>query len=186
MLCRGGVLRFQAPVPTIPVHKPLFLSPSPRFRAQVFSPNFDYLRFFCNSTEREPKKRKSFLKNPDKDLITLVRPWPFFVSSLLQFPSLDVMTADWRRARTYSVLDEITKYFPANWYESCTLPFLASSAALSTQQGGCNGWRYVMEFVEEIPEGDEVVHDPSGIVISVAPKAVLAVVGTEMDYVRYF
>lgn len=39
-----------------------------------------------------------------------------------------------------------------------------------------------MEFVKEIPSGDEVV-ESDGVKISVAPKALLAVIGTEMDYV---
>lgn len=39
-----------------------------------------------------------------------------------------------------------------------------------------------MDFVREIPPGDEIVQD-KGVTIAVAPKALLAVVGTEMDYV---
>lgn len=53
---------------------------------------------------------------------------------------------------------------------------------VGTKAGGCNGLRYHMEYIKAIPPGDDVV-TCEDITIAVEPKALLAVVGTEMDYV---
>lgn len=53
---------------------------------------------------------------------------------------------------------------------------------VGTKAGGCNGLRYQMEYIKAVPAGDDVV-TCEDITIAVEPKALLAVVGTEMDFV---
>jgi len=48
---------------------------------------------------------------------------------------------------------------------------------------GCSGMSYTLEFADEINEFDEVVED-KGITIIVDPKAIMFIVGTEMDFVE--
>ena len=48
-------------------------------------------------------------------------------------------------------------------------------------KGGCAGMSYTMEYAETISAGDEVVED-KGVRVMVDPKAVLFLLGTEMDY----
>ena len=47
--------------------------------------------------------------------------------------------------------------------------------------GGCAGQEYVLEYAETANPLDEVVED-KGVTILVEPKAVLFLVGTEIDY----
>ena len=47
--------------------------------------------------------------------------------------------------------------------------------------GGCAGQSYTVEYAHEIRPTDEVVED-KGVKILVDPKAVLFLLGTEMDY----
>ncbi len=54
---------------------------------------------------------------------------------------------------------------------------------IGTKSGGCNGLMYQFNFIDEIPQGDDIVRDED-ITITVEPKALLAVVGTEMDFVE--
>jgi iron-sulfur cluster assembly protein len=48
---------------------------------------------------------------------------------------------------------------------------------------GCSGMAYVLEFVDEPNEQDEVFED-SGIKIVVDPKSLVYLDGTEMDFVK--
>jgi iron-sulfur cluster assembly protein len=52
---------------------------------------------------------------------------------------------------------------------------------VGVKNGGCAGMEYTMEYAEEIKPSDEVVED-KGVKIMVDPKAVLFLLGTEMDY----
>ena len=52
---------------------------------------------------------------------------------------------------------------------------------VGVKNGGCAGMEYTMEYVESIGPTDEVVED-KGVKILVDPKAVLFLLGTEMDY----
>jgi iron-sulfur cluster assembly protein len=52
---------------------------------------------------------------------------------------------------------------------------------VGVKNGGCAGMEYTMEYAEEIKPTDEVVED-KGVKIMVDPKAVLFLLGTEMDY----
>jgi iron-sulfur cluster assembly protein len=49
------------------------------------------------------------------------------------------------------------------------------------KNGGCAGQSYTVEYADEIRPSDEVVED-KGVKILVDPKAVLFLLGTEMDY----
>jgi iron-sulfur cluster assembly protein len=49
------------------------------------------------------------------------------------------------------------------------------------KNGGCAGQSYTVEYAQEVRPTDEVVED-KGVKILVEPKAVLFLLGTEMDY----
>jgi iron-sulfur cluster assembly protein len=49
--------------------------------------------------------------------------------------------------------------------------------------GGCAGMSYTMDYAEKANQYDEVVED-KGVKIFIDPKAILLLLGTEMDYVR--
>jgi iron-sulfur cluster assembly protein len=49
--------------------------------------------------------------------------------------------------------------------------------------GGCAGMSYTMDYAESANSLDEVVED-KGVKIFIDPKAILFLVGTEMDFVR--
>jgi iron-sulfur cluster assembly protein len=52
---------------------------------------------------------------------------------------------------------------------------------VGVKNGGCAGQEYVLEYAEKIEPLDEVVED-KGVTILVEPKAVLFLIGTEIDY----
>jgi iron-sulfur cluster assembly protein len=52
---------------------------------------------------------------------------------------------------------------------------------VGVKNGGCAGMEYTMEYADAIQPTDEVVED-KGVKIMVDPKAVLFLLGTEMDY----
>lgn len=52
---------------------------------------------------------------------------------------------------------------------------------VGVKNGGCAGQEYVLEYAEEAHPLDEVVED-KGVTILVEPKAVLFLLGTEIDY----
>jgi iron-sulfur cluster assembly protein len=52
---------------------------------------------------------------------------------------------------------------------------------VGVKNGGCAGMEYTMEYATQINPTDEVVED-KGVKIMVDPKAVLFLLGTEMDY----
>lgn len=52
---------------------------------------------------------------------------------------------------------------------------------LGVENGGCAGMSYTMEYAESQAPFDEVVED-KGIKILIDPKAILFLLGTEMDY----
>jgi iron-sulfur cluster assembly protein len=52
---------------------------------------------------------------------------------------------------------------------------------VGVKNGGCAGMSYTMDFAEEIAKFDEVVED-KGVKIVVDPKAVMFLLGTEMDF----
>ncbi len=52
---------------------------------------------------------------------------------------------------------------------------------VGVKNGGCAGMTYTMEYAEEVGKADEVVED-KGVRVLIDPKAVLFLLGTEMDY----
>ncbi|HMJ41816.1 MAG TPA: iron-sulfur cluster assembly accessory protein [Pseudolabrys sp.] len=52
---------------------------------------------------------------------------------------------------------------------------------VGVKNGGCAGMEYTMEYADSVKPFDEVVED-KGVKILVDPKAVLFLLGTEMDY----
>jgi len=52
---------------------------------------------------------------------------------------------------------------------------------VGVKNGGCAGMEYTMEYVEQIGATDEVVED-RGVKLVVDPKAVMFLLGTEMDW----
>ena len=52
---------------------------------------------------------------------------------------------------------------------------------VGVKNGGCAGMSYTMEYAEALDPRDEVVED-KGVRVLIDPKAVLFLLGTEMDY----
>ena len=52
---------------------------------------------------------------------------------------------------------------------------------VGVKNGGCAGMSYTMEYAEAAKAGEDVVED-KGVKVFVDPKAVLFLLGTEMDY----
>ncbi len=52
---------------------------------------------------------------------------------------------------------------------------------VGVKNGGCAGMAYTMEYAEQVSPLDEVIED-KGVRILIDPKAVLFLLGTEMDY----
>jgi iron-sulfur cluster assembly protein len=52
---------------------------------------------------------------------------------------------------------------------------------VGVKNGGCAGMEYTMEYADEVRPTDEVVED-KGVKILIDPKAVLFLLGTEMDF----
>ena len=52
---------------------------------------------------------------------------------------------------------------------------------VGVKNGGCAGMEYTMEYVESIGPTDEVVED-KGVKLLIDPKAVMFLIGTEMDW----
>jgi iron-sulfur cluster assembly protein len=56
-----------------------------------------------------------------------------------------------------------------------------AAVRVGVKNGGCAGMAYTMEYAETIDPKDEIVED-NGVRILIDPKAVLFLLGTEMDY----
>ena len=52
---------------------------------------------------------------------------------------------------------------------------------LGVKNGGCAGMAYTMDYIDEVNETDEYI-DIEGIKLVIDPKAILFLLGTEMDY----
>jgi iron-sulfur cluster assembly protein len=52
---------------------------------------------------------------------------------------------------------------------------------VGVKNGGCAGMSYTMEYAEALDPRDEVIED-KGVRVLIDPKAVLFLIGTEMDY----
>jgi len=52
---------------------------------------------------------------------------------------------------------------------------------VGVKNGGCAGMEYTMEYADAVGPTDEIVED-KGVKLLIDPKAVLFLLGTEMDY----
>jgi len=52
---------------------------------------------------------------------------------------------------------------------------------VGVKNGGCAGMAYTMEYAEKVEPADELVED-KGVRVLIDPKAILFLLGTEMDY----
>jgi iron-sulfur cluster assembly protein len=52
---------------------------------------------------------------------------------------------------------------------------------VGVKNGGCAGMAYTMEYADKVAPADEVVED-KGVRVLIDPKAILFLLGTEMDY----
>ena len=56
-----------------------------------------------------------------------------------------------------------------------------AAVRVGVKNGGCAGMSYTMEYADKVEPLDEIVED-RGVRILIDPKAVLFLLGTEMDY----
>lgn len=52
------------------------------------------------------------------------------------------------------------------------------------QGGGCSGFQYGFQFVEEINEDDTIVESEEGIKVVVDPMSMMYLMGAEVDYTK--
>lgn len=57
----------------------------------------------------------------------------------------------------------------------------AAAVRVGVKNGGCAGMSYTMDYAAEIAPTDDVVED-KGVKVIVDPKAILFLLGTEMDF----
>ena len=57
----------------------------------------------------------------------------------------------------------------------------ALGVRVSVKSGGCAGMSYIMEYAKDIKPNEEIVED-KGVKVLIDPKAIMYLLGTEMDY----
>ena len=57
----------------------------------------------------------------------------------------------------------------------------AGGVRVGVKSGGCAGMSYVMEYAKEIKPNEEIIEE-KGVKVFIDPKAVIYLLGTEMDY----
>ena len=54
---------------------------------------------------------------------------------------------------------------------------------LGVKTSGCSGMAYVIEFIDELDDGDQVFED-HGVKVVIDPKSLIYLDGTEVDFTR--
>ena len=57
----------------------------------------------------------------------------------------------------------------------------AIGVRVGVKSGGCAGMSYIMEYAKEIKPNEEIIVD-KGVKVLIDPKAIIYLLGTEMDY----
>ena len=57
----------------------------------------------------------------------------------------------------------------------------AIGVRIGVKSGGCAGMSYTMEYAKEIKPNEEIIED-KGVKVLIDPKAIMYLLGTEMDY----
>ena len=57
----------------------------------------------------------------------------------------------------------------------------AIGVRVGVKSGGCAGMTYIMEYAKEIKPNEEVIEE-KGVKVLIDPKAIIYLLGTEMDY----
>ena len=57
----------------------------------------------------------------------------------------------------------------------------AIGVRVGVKSGGCAGMSYVMEYAKEIKPNEEIIED-KGVKVLIDPKAIIYLLGTEMDF----
>ena len=52
---------------------------------------------------------------------------------------------------------------------------------VSVKTGGCAGMSYIMEYAKDVKPNEEIIED-KGVKVLIDPKAIMYLLGTEMDY----
>jgi|TARA_B100001093_G_C26434439_1_gene845409 iron-sulfur cluster assembly protein len=52
---------------------------------------------------------------------------------------------------------------------------------VGVKSGGCAGMSYIMEYAKDVKPNEEIVED-KGVKVLIDPKAIIYLLGTEMDY----
>ena len=52
---------------------------------------------------------------------------------------------------------------------------------VGVKSGGCAGMSYIMEYADEVKPNEEIIED-KGVKVLIDPKAIIYLLGTEMDY----
>ena len=52
---------------------------------------------------------------------------------------------------------------------------------VGVKSGGCAGMSYIMEYAKDVKPNEEVIKD-KGVKVLIDPKAIMYLLGTEMDY----
>ena len=59
--------------------------------------------------------------------------------------------------------------------------YKAIGVRVGVKSGGCAGMSYVMEYAKDIKPNEEVIEE-KGVKVLIDPKAIMYLLGTEMDY----
>lgn len=57
----------------------------------------------------------------------------------------------------------------------------AIGVRVGVKSGGCAGMSYIMEYAKDVKPNEEIIED-KGVKVLIDPKAIMYLLGTEMDY----